>query len=187
MLGQGLKVLVWLSHRVDHRQRCLLGAHAGVERSELGLSRLVGLAGASLKVGLAGVLVLRVVIIAEVRNTLFLARCTSPIDLVLIIFDRCDLRSCRCLLHVFQVYLLSIELDYMICFALVDIPKLAHERLDALVGAHLGHSIREVVELVLWREVHVPLFVHSHYLVQVGSLVTFAAQLQQTLFAAMYH
>ena len=95
MLGQGLKVLVWLSHRVDHRQGRLLGAYAGVEHSELGLSRLVGLAGASLIVGLARVLVLRVVIIAEVRNTLFLACCTSPIDLVLIIFDRCDLRSCR--------------------------------------------------------------------------------------------
>ena len=95
MLSQGLKALVWLAHRVDHGQGCLFWAHAGVEHAELGLSGLVCLAGATFIVGLAGVLVLRVVIIAEVRDTFFLACRTSPIDLVLIIFDRCDLRSCR--------------------------------------------------------------------------------------------
>ena len=55
--------------------------------------------------------------------------------------------------------------------------------LDTLVAAHLGHSVGEIVKVVLWSKAHMPLLVHRHDFVEVASFVTLAAQFELALLA----
>lgn len=126
----------------------------------------------------------RLVIVAKVWDALFLVSCSSTIDLILVIIacSICHLLLIENLfLKVFEIHLFTPELDNMVSITLVHISELANVGLDCLVRAHLGHTVREVVKVVLGGEVHVPLFVHPHYLVKVAGLMALPAQLQLVL------
>jgi hypothetical protein len=83
----------------------------------------------------------------------------------------------RFLEEIFQVHLLSGKLNNVIFFAFVDVSQFTDVRLYEFVGAHFRHAVSEVFKIILRCEIHMPLFVHRHYSIQITSLVSLATQL----------
>lgn len=166
-------LLCLVTHRVDHRDRVV--AFRPVQHAELvvGVVLLVSVAALASRILRVALIVL--VVIAEDRDAFFLIRGPGPVYLVFLV----------CLAEeVLQVDLLAAELDSVVRFAFVHISQLAHVHLDRFVRTHLRHPVREVVEVVLWREAHVPLLVDVHNLVQVARFVALAAELELALLPA---
>lgn len=160
LLGQTLEAAVSLLRGVDHLDGVLVWA---VEHAELRLRLVVGL-----------------VVVAEVGDTLLLVSGFGAINLVLL---GLQVQIVSLLLEVLEVDLLAPELEHVVLLALVHVAQLAQVDLDGFVGTHFGHSVGEVVEVVLGGEAHVPLLVHRHHFVEVAGLVALAAQFELALLA----